>query len=83
MIDGVANQVGQRILDGLKNGLIELRILALHLHLDPFAARQSQIAHHARKFSPDVFDWLHAGFHHAFLQLGRDQAQTLGRVQKG
>jgi hypothetical protein len=82
VIDSIANQMGERILDGFENGFVQLCILALHLHLHPLAARKRQIAHHARKSSPDIFDRLHPRLHHAFLQLGRDQAQTLRGVQE-
>ena len=42
-----------------------------------FAARQGEVAHDARQFAPDVADRLHAGLHHAFLQLGGDQVEPL------
>ena len=41
MIDGVAHQVGQRIFDGLDDGAVEFRVLALHLEPHFLAATLS------------------------------------------
>ena len=47
VIDGVADQVGERILDGFDEGLVEFRLLAFHLQADLFPTSRRQ--DHARR----------------------------------
>ena len=82
MIDRIADQVGERILDGFDKGFVELCFLAFHLQADLFPTTRRQITHDAREFAPNVSDRLHAGLHDPFLQFGGDQIQPLGRIQK-
>jgi hypothetical protein len=79
VVDRVADEVGQRILDRLEERLVDLGVLAVHLEAGLLAARQREIAHDARELVPDVLDGLHARLHHALLQLGRDQVEALRR----
>ena len=74
----------QRILDGLDDGPVQLRLRAVHLEPDLLAERHRHVAHHARQLVPHHADGLHARLHDAFLQLGGDQVQALrGRVERG
>ena len=82
MIHGIPHQVGQRILDGLDQRLVQFGLLALHLHPHLLAAVQGEVAHGTRKLAPDVADRLHSGLHHPFLQLGRDQVEPLAGGQE-
>ena len=82
MIHRIPHQVGQRILDGLDQRLVEFGLLALHLDPHLLAAVQRQIAHRARKLAPDIADRLHSGLHDAFLQFGRDQVEPLAGGQQ-
>ena len=79
VIDAVADQVGQGILDRLDDGLVELGLAALHLDAHLLAAHQRQIAHDARQLLPDIANGLHARLHDAGLQLGGDEVQPLRR----
>ncbi|MEZ5284151.1 MAG: hypothetical protein R2712_04940 [Vicinamibacterales bacterium] len=76
VIHGVPHDVGQRILDGLDDGLVEVRLLAFHVHPHLLAAGGGQVAHDARELAPDVADRLHARLHDAFLQLGGHQVEA-------
>ena len=82
MIDGIADEVGERIFDRLDDGLVEFGLLALHLNVDLFPTRRGQVAHHPGELAPDVSDGLHARLHDAFLQFGGDEVQPLGGVQE-
>ena len=70
--------MGQRVLDGFNDGLVELGLGPFHLDLDLLAKARSQIAHDTRQLVPHHADGLHAGAHHPFLQFTRDQVQPLG-----
>ena len=84
MIAGVANQVHQRILDGLDDGPVELRLGSVHLQADLLAEGHRHVAHHPRQLVPDHPDGLHARLHDALLQFGGDQVQPLrSRVERG
>ncbi len=78
VVDGVADQVRQRVLDRLEQAAVELGVAADHLQTDLLAAGRREVAHHPRDLGPDVLDRLHARLHDAFLQLGGDQAEPLG-----
>jgi len=77
VVDGVADQVSQRILHRFDQAFVELGFLAFHFHPDLFAAIDRQVAHHSRKLGPDIVDGLHPGAHDAFLQFAGDQVQAL------
>src|SRR5208282_332347 len=77
MVDGIAHQMGERILDGLDDGLVEFGLFALHLDAHFLAATESDVAHGSGKLAPDVSDGLHAGLHDFFLQFGGDEVHPL------
>ena len=54
VIERVAHGVGERILDGFKQALVELGLLAFHLQAHAAAERLRKIAHHARHLGEDV-----------------------------
>ena len=83
VIDGIADDVGERILDGLDDRAVELGLLAFHHQLDLLAELVGDIADDTGEFGPDITDGLHAGFHHALLQFGGDDVQALRRVEQG
>ena len=84
VVHGIADQVSERILDRLDDGLVEFGLLALHLDLHLLAATEGDVAHRSRKLRPDVPDGLHAGLHDFFLQLGGDEIHALGdRLKAG
>ena len=62
--------------------LVQFGVLAFHLQARLLAARHGQIAHDAGELAPNVADRLHAGFHHAGLQFGRQQIESLHRCGK-
>ena len=78
VVDRVADEVGQRVLDRLEQGLVELGLAALHLQADGLLQLHAQVADDARQLGPDVVDRLHARLHDALLQLAGDQVQPLG-----
>ena len=65
----VADQVHQRVLDGLDDGPVQFRLGAVHLQPDLLAEGHGHVAHHARQLVPDHADGLHARLHDALLQL--------------
>ena len=77
VIHSVADHVGQWILDGFNDGLIEFSFGAFHFDAHLFAASGGNIANRSGKLSPDVSYRLHPGFHYPFLQLSGDQIQPL------
>ena len=77
VVAGVADQVGQRVLDRLEDRLVELGVLALHVDADLLAARVRQVAHDAGDLGPDVVDGLHARLHDALLQLTGDEVEAV------
>jgi len=82
VVHGISNDVGQRILDRLDDGAIEVRLLADHLEPDLLAEGHGKVADDPRELAPDVADGLHAGLHDPFLQLRGQQVQPLRRPEK-
>ncbi len=80
MVDAVAHQVRQRVLDGLEDGLVELGVPALHLDTDLLAQADREVADDAGQLVPDVVDGLHAGLHDPLLQLTGDEVQAVRRT---
>ena len=78
VVDGVAHQVGQRVLDRLEQRPVQLGLPTQHGEGDLALQRRGQVAHHAGHLVPHVVDGLHACLHHAFLQLTGDEAEALG-----
>ncbi len=79
MVGGVADHVGERVFDLLKDLAVELGIAAHHVELDLLIELERQLAHQPRQLLPGVGNRLHAGPHDAFLQLGGDMGQALQR----
>ena len=79
MVGGVADHVGQRILDQIEHLAVELGIGAVHFELDRLAELGRQVAHDPRQLLPGIADRLHARLQHAFLQLGGDVREPLQR----
>ena len=82
VVGGIADHMGQRILDQLQNLTVQFGFRTVHLQVDLLAGFNSQIADDTRQFGPGIADRLHAGFHHPFLQFGGDVAETLQRHRK-
>jgi hypothetical protein len=79
MVGAVAHHVRQRVLDELQHLAVELGLRAAHLELDLLAELARQVTDQARQLRPGIADRLHAGLHHAVLQVGRDVRQPLQR----
>ncbi len=82
VVDGVADQMGQRVFHRLDQAFVEFGFLAFHVHPHLLAATDRQVTHHAGEFGPDVVDGLHPGAHDAFLEFAGDQVQPLRRGQQ-
>jgi hypothetical protein len=82
VIDGIAYNVRQRILNRFDDRLVELGFFSFHLDAYLLAAHRGHVAHGARELAPDVADRLHARLHHAFLQFGGDQIEPLARREQ-
>ena len=80
VVDRIADDVGQRILDRLEDRLVQLGVAALQLEPNLATAGHRQIAHHARQLAPDRVDRLHPGLHDAGLELADQQVQSLRRT---
>ena len=76
VVQRIAHRVCQRVLDGLEQTLVELRLLAFHLQPHPPAQRLREIAHNARHLREHVRHRLHARLHHALAQVGGHHVQT-------
>ena len=79
VIGGVADHVGERILDELEHLAVELGLGALHDELDLLRELRREVAHDPRQLLPGGADRLHARLHDAFLQLGGDVREALQR----
>ncbi len=79
VVDGVAHEVGERVLDRLDDALVELGVPALEHEPHALARHALHVAHDAREAVPDVPDRLHARLHHGFLELGGHERQALRR----
>ena len=76
VVERVADRVGERVLDGFEQALVEFGLLAFHLQAHAAAERLREIAHDARHLGEDVRDRLHARFHHGLAQVGGDHVET-------
>ena len=76
VIERVAHRMGQRILDGFEQALVQLRVLALDLQPHAAAERLRQVAHDARHLRKDIRHRLHPRLHHALAQIGRDHIEA-------
>ena len=82
MIDGIAHEVRQRILNRFENRAVQFRVLTLHFQSNLLAAAQGQVPHSSRKFVPDIANRLHPGLHDLFLKFTGDPVQALGDDMK-
>jgi len=83
MIDGVADQMRERVFDGFKERLVEFGFLAFDGQKNLLAARHGKIADLARELIEDIAYRLHPRFHDAFLKLRGDLVEALRGVQEG
>ncbi len=81
VVDGVADEVGERVLDRLEKAAVELGLPADHGQPDLLAAGRGQVPHDPGQLGPQVIDRLHTGLHHRFLQFGGDEVEPLAGTQ--
>src|SRR5262249_39506737 len=67
--DGIADEVGQRLGDGIEQALVKIGILAAHDEFHILAALFGHIAHHAREPAEEVLHRDHADLHDRTLQV--------------
>ena len=77
MVDRIANNVCQRVLDRLQQRSVQLGFLSLQFQPHLLAASRRQVADHAWKLAPDVAHGLHPRFGDPFLQFARNPIQLL------
>jgi hypothetical protein len=77
VVDGVADQVGQRVADRFEQGLVEFRVAPDHLQSSRLSARCGEVANDPRELVPHILDRLHTCLHHVLLQLTGDQIESL------
>ena len=78
MIDGIADQVRQRIADALDQRAVEFGIGAVDDQLHFFAARHREVADSAGKPAEDVLDGLQPRLDRRLLQRVGDHVDPLG-----
>ena len=67
VIDRVANEVCERILDGFEQRAVEFRFLAFLLQISLLATSDRQVANHAGQFSPNRGHRLHPSLDNPLL----------------
>ncbi len=77
MVNGIPDQMGERIVNCLYNGFIKLNILADNGQIHLFVKHFGEISDHPREFIKDIADGLHSGQHYRFLKLGCYQVYSL------
>lgn len=82
MVAGVPDNVGEGILDGFEQGLVELSLGPDELEMDLLFEVLREVAHDARELVQHVADGLHARLHHLGLDLGRDEVQPLADAEE-
>ena len=70
MVDGVADDVGQRIADDLDHLAVQLDVATVYLERDLLAELTGKVADHARKTREEIVDPLHAGASDGVAHLG-------------
>ena len=80
MIDRVAHQMHQRVVEVFDHGFVDLGFLAFEYQLDILAQAARQIARQARVFLEQAADRLHAGFHHRVLQVAHQEIELAHRL---
>jgi hypothetical protein len=79
VVDGIADQVDDRIGQVLDHRLVDLGIFAGQHQLDILAQAAGEVAGDARVFLEQAADRLHAGLHHRVLQVGHQQVELARR----
>ena len=77
MIDGVPDNVGQRIADHLDHFAIQLDVAALNIDQHLLVEFRGEVADHARQPHEQILDPLHAGPGDCVAHLGNDRRQAL------
>ena len=72
VIDGIADDVGQRIADHLDHFAVELDLSSLEIDHDLLAQFIGQIAHEARKRGKQMFEPLHPHPGDGCAHIGKD-----------
>ncbi len=83
VVDGVAHQVGEGVVQSLDDGLVQFHFLAFHGEGNFFAQTPGQVPDHPGKLVEHQAHRLHAGEHDGFLELAGDQVDFLGHVADG
>ena len=71
VVDGVADQVHERLAELVDHRLVDARVLALQHQLDALALLAREVAHQPREALEDVADRQHPHVHDRLLQLRR------------
>ena len=79
VIDRVANQVRERIADGLDDRLVHVDVFAADVQRNGLAHLVGQIANDTFELVEDDADRLHACRHDRFLEFRGDQVDALHR----
>ena len=80
VIDGVADEVHQRLVDRLDEQLVELGVLADQLEARALAEVRREVAHGAHVLAEHAGDRDHAQPHHLLAQLVGDRVEPVGAV---
>ena len=80
VVEGVADEVAQRVADLLEDGPVELGLLALDDQRDLLAQLRRHVAHDAREAVEDALDRQHAQAGDLVLELAGDPAELLGAL---
>ena len=81
VIHGVANQMGQRFSQRVKNALVEIRVLAGELKHDVLILQLGHVAHDTREAAEKLVDGNHADLHYGFVKFvehARLESQRIG-----
>ena len=82
VIGGIADHVGQRILDHFQDLTIKFGFRTGHLQVDLLFQFVREVTDDTRKLGPRIADRLHSRLHDVFLQLGGNVVQSLQRRGK-
>ena len=80
MIDGIADEVDQRVGQIFDHGLVDFGFLTRQHQFDILAQLAGQIAGDARIFLEQTANRLHPGLHHRVLQIGNQQVKLAHRL---
>jgi hypothetical protein len=77
MIHRIADDMGERILDGFEKASVQFGFLSFHLNQHLLTAGRGHIAHDPRELVKNVTDGLHTRLHDFFLQFAGEHIQLL------